>query len=227
MLVYFTVFFTHILTFVVLEAKSHDKQVKLILIGDYSVGKSSILHRYCEDAFWPKHMPTIGVDFRTKFVRDGNNTIKMQLWDTAGQEKYRTVTSNLYKNTSVVLLVYDCTDLNSFDNVANWIKQIEMNVSEKTIIILIANKIDLENRLVSTEDGEAMAEAYRANYFETSAKTGQNIDKVFDYCVENIMNYTVPRFKRDSQRLKRETEKDKAKAKKKRGFCRSLAKLFS
>ena len=106
-------------------SKHYDQLIKLVLIGDSNVGKTCLLMRFSEDRFVADHMPTIGIDFKIKMMVVNERRIKLQLWDTAGQERFQTVTANYYKGAEGVLLVYDSTDPMSFNNVRNWLKQIE------------------------------------------------------------------------------------------------------
>lgn len=138
--------------------------VKLIIIGDSSVGKSCILLRFAEDSFPTSHMPTIGnsilskfkaftvgIDFKIKTIVVDDERVKLQVWDTAGQERFRTITQTYYKGAMGILLVYDCTQDSTFQNVTNWLKQIDSHASEDVIKILVANKTDLPNRVISKE----------------------------------------------------------------------------
>lgn len=159
--------------------KSYDLLLKLIIIGDSSVGKSCLLLRFTEDNFPTSHMPTIGIDFKIKIVSVGGKRVKLQVWDTAGQERFRTITQTYYKGAEGIILVYDCTEEQTFENVANWLKQIESHAAPNVAKVLVANKIDLPNRKISTEMGKDLADQHGLMFFETSALKGTNINELF------------------------------------------------
>jgi small GTP-binding protein len=116
-----------------------------------------------------------------------NKLIKLQIWDTAGQERFRTITKTYYKGAHGIILTYDVTDNNSFKNIRNWIKQIEANAQTNVCKVLVGNKCDKPDRVVSEEDGRQLAEDYKMNFFETSAKTNQNVNEVFNFLTEEIL----------------------------------------
>lgn len=155
--------------------------VKLIIIGDSNVGKSCILQRFCDDEFTPSFIATVGMDHRSKVVTlpSGKQT-KLQIWDTAGQEQYRAMTSNFYRSSMGVVVVYDVTWERSFENIPNWMKNLEEHASENIVKFLVGNKCDLEeNRKVTYQQGRQMAERYGMKFFETSAKSSQNVEELF------------------------------------------------
>ena len=158
-----------------------DLVFKILLLGDSEVGKSCFLMRYSDNVFIDNYITTIGLDYKLKSVKlDNGKTIKVQLWDTAGQDKYRTIAKNYFKGSHGILLLYDITKTNSFENIREWIRDIKEEVSEKAIIFLIGNKIDLgEQRKISKEKGVELAEEYKIPFFEASAKSGENVDEVF------------------------------------------------
>jgi len=161
---------------------------KILLLGDSEVGKSCFLMRYSDNVFVENYITTIGLDYKLKAVKlDSGKTIKVQLWDTAGQDKYRTIAKNYYKGSHGILLLYDITKITSFENIREWIRDIKEEVSEKAIIFLIGNKIDLtDNRKISKEKGEELAEEYKIPFFEASAKSGENVDEVFKALYKKI-----------------------------------------
>ena len=158
-----------------------DIVIKILLLGDSEVGKSCFLMRYSENVFIENYITTIGLDYKLKTVKlDSGKTIKVQLWDTAGQDKYRTIAKNYYKGSHGILLLYDITKQSSFDNIREWIRDIKEEVSEKAIIFLIGNKIDMEEkRKIPKEKGEELAEEFKIPFFEASAKSGEFVDEVF------------------------------------------------
>ena len=165
-----------------------DFVIKILLLGDSEVGKSCFLMRYSDNVFVENYITTIGLDYKLKTVKlDSGKAIKVQLWDTAGQDKYRTIAKNYYKGSHGILLLYDITKITSFENIREWIRDIKEEVSEKAIIFLIGNKIDLtDNRKISKEKGEELAEEYKIPFFEASAKSGENVDEVFKALYKKI-----------------------------------------
>jgi len=154
--------------------------VKLLIIGDSKVGKSSIVLQFVDSKFDPTCAATIGVDFRTKILTIDNEKIKVDVWDTAGQERFRTITKSYYRSAMGVLLVYDVTDINSFGSIRDWLRDIKTNASEDMVIMLVGNKIDKETeRVISHEEGAALAREIGCPFFETSAVTGKNIMEAF------------------------------------------------
>ena len=144
--------------------------------------------RYTDNTFQEIHMSTIGLDYRLKSMtlKSGKN-VKVQIWDTAGQDRFRAITKNYYKGAHGIILIYDVTNQLSFDNVSNWINQIKEEASDKVTIFLVGNKIDdVENRKIQTESGKNLAENFQLQFYETSAKTGENVEKTFQALVEKI-----------------------------------------
>ena len=163
---------------------------KLILIGNSGVGKSCILQRYMKHTFQETYKCTIGVDFLMKSLIINGKTVKLQLWDTAGQEKYKSMVSSYYRGANVALIIFDLTNHMSFDALPSWIENYYKNGPEQKNIILIGNKKDLEvERQVTQEEAETFAETNNMIYFETSAKDGENIDYVFNYAAEKLLEF--------------------------------------
>jgi len=165
-----------------------DYLFKLLLIGNSGVGKSCMLLRYSENSFTTNFFNTIGVDFKIKsIVLDGKN-IKLQIWDTAGQDRFRTITCSYYRGAQGIMVVYDVTDRDSFDNIKNWMGEIDKYAQENVIRVLIANKCDMnDKRKVSYEEGQELAKQFGVMFFETSAKSANNIDMAFQAIARTIM----------------------------------------
>ena len=163
------------------SSNDSDLVFKILLLGDSEVGKSCFLMRYSENVFIENYITTIGLDYKLKTVKlDTGKTIKVQLWDTAGQDKYRTIAKNYYKGSHGILLLYDITKQSSFDNIREWVRDIKEEVNEKAILFLIGNKIDMEDqRKIPKEKGVELAEEFKIPFFEASAKSGENVDEVF------------------------------------------------
>ena len=169
------------------KRQGYDHLIKLIIIGDSSVGKTCILLRFSDDNFPTTHMPTIGIDFKIKSINVGGQVVKLQVWDTAGQERFRTITQTYYKGAMGIILVYDCTEEKSFSNISNWMKQIEQHASKDVVKVLVGNKADKDDRVVDTETGKQLADEYGLAFFETSAKTGLNISELFQYVAQTVV----------------------------------------
>ncbi|CAL9229018.1 unnamed protein product [Arabidopsis halleri] len=159
----------------------YDYLIKLLLIGDSGVGKSCLLLRFSDDTFTTSFITTIGIDFKIRTVELDGKRIKLQIWDTAGQERFRTITTAYYRGAMGILLVYDVTDESSFNNIRNWMKNIEQHASDNVNKILVGNKADMDEskRAVPTAKGQALADEYGIKFFETSAKTNLNVENVF------------------------------------------------
>jgi len=150
---------------------------KIIFVGDVSVGKTSIINCILGQKFVEDYEPSIGVDFFSKTMKYKNQNIKLQIWDSAGQEKFKSLIPNYIRGASIIFLVYDCTNKNSFDNLDNWIDFI--NNIENGNIFIIGNKIDLkEKKIIETEMVKKYCEEKNYNFFEVSAKDGTNIQKM-------------------------------------------------
>eukprot|EP00200_Dunaliella_tertiolecta_P005975 CAMPEP_0202355150 /NCGR_PEP_ID=MMETSP1126-20121109/10166_1 /ASSEMBLY_ACC=CAM_ASM_000457 /TAXON_ID=3047 /ORGANISM="Dunaliella tertiolecta, Strain CCMP1320" /LENGTH=225 /DNA_ID=CAMNT_0048947721 /DNA_START=239 /DNA_END=917 /DNA_ORIENTATION=- len=167
----------------------HDVLVKLLLIGDSGVGKSCLLLRFSEDSFTSSFITTIGIDFKIKKIMVDNKLVKLQIWDTAGQERFRTITSAYYRGAMGILLLYDVTDEASFNNIRNWMRNIEQHASDNVNKILVGNKSDMANekRAVPYSKGKALADEYGVQFFETSAKENINVEEVFTAIAKDVM----------------------------------------
>ena len=166
---------------------SDDIILKILLLGDMTVGKTTLLLKYVDNFLPDTYISTMGVDYKMKKIEYKNIEVTLQIWDTAGQDKYRTIAKNYYKGSHGILLLYDITKITSFENIREWIRDIKEEVSEKAIIFLIGNKIDLtDNRKISKEKGEELAEEYKIPFFEASAKSGENVDEVFKALYKKI-----------------------------------------
>ena len=168
---------------------SDDCVYKVLLLGDSTVGKTCFLLRYCDKTFQEAHLSTIGLDYRLKTMtlKSGKN-IKLQIWDTAGQDRFRAITKNYYKGANGIILIYDVTNVQSYENVKNWISQIRDEANPNVVIYLAGNKVDVseQDKLVKTEDGQKIADEFKLPFYETSAKNGVNINKIFEDLVEVI-----------------------------------------
>lgn len=160
---------------------AYDQLIKLIIIGDTSVGKTSLVVRYTDGGFEPKtYLSTVGVDFKTKVIEIDGRSIKVQIWDTAGQERFKNITRAYYRGANGIILVYDVTSRETFDSVKTWFKDIkELSRGDQPIVVL-ANKSDKKkDQVVKSSEGEALAKELNAEFFEVSAKIRYNVDEAF------------------------------------------------
>ena len=166
-----------------------DITLKILLIGDSYVGKTSLLLQYIERECPENHMATIGVEFRDKIIQIDNKKVKLQVWDTSGQERYRSITKNFYRNADGVMFVCDVTKEKTFDNIKNWLIDSEQNANNSNFKkILVGNKIDLkEERAIDTEQLQNFANKKEMNFYETSAKDGTNVDHIFTELAKLIL----------------------------------------
>jgi len=171
------------------ENNQNDKTLltlKLLIIGDSRVGKTSLLLNYVEKIFPEAHISTLGVEYKEKEIIKDNYIIRLQIWDTAGEERFRSITKSIYRNANGILFVCDITNRESFKNIKNWIKDAD-NVDKDIKGIIIGNKIDLDNeRVVSVEDLEEIGKKYNMPFIETSAKTGMNVNKCFEVLIDEL-----------------------------------------
>ncbi|XP_077319111.1 ras-related protein Rab-27B isoform X1 [Lithobates pipiens] len=177
----------------------YDYLIKLLALGDSGVGKTTFLYRYTDNKFNPKFITTVGIDFREKRVVYNNASpgsthgktfkVHLQLWDTAGQERFRSLTTAFFRDAMGFLLMFDLTSQQSFLNVRNWMSQLQANAyCENPDIVLIGNKADLsDQREVNERQAKELADKYGIPYFETSAATGQNVEKSVETLLDLIM----------------------------------------
>jgi Ras-related protein Rab-2A len=169
----------------------YDYVFKFIIVGNSAVGKSNILSKYSDKRFHNHHEITICVEFVTKLVCRNDIVYKLQIWDTAGQEAFKSITRSFYRGSIGCLIVYDVTDRKSFESLESWINDVR-RFEPTIIIVLIGNKIDLvKNRVVSTEEGKAFADSHNIGFFETSAKSTENINESFGHVIDKIHNKIV------------------------------------
>nr|ABD65445.1 Rab39 [Suberites domuncula] len=163
-------------------------QFRLILIGESTVGKSSLLRQFKEGEYFPDISLTVGVDFHAKIVEVNGFPVKLQLWDTAGQDRFRAIVKAYYRNAVGGLLVFDITHRDSFANLDSWLEDALRNAEpHKPVFLLVGNKCDQEKcREVSREEGEKYARDHGMQYIETSAKTGRNVEECFHMIARKI-----------------------------------------
>lgn len=157
-----------------------DLHIKLLMLGDTGVGKTCLLLRYAYETFSTTFITTIGIDFKIKHIDLDNTRVKLQIWDTAGQERFRTITLSYFKGAHGILLVYDVIDRETFESIAEWLEQIKEHADAEVNVILVGNKCDVDDkRQVSVAEGQALADEYSLQFFETSARNNINVDEAF------------------------------------------------
>ncbi|CAO3595084.1 unnamed protein product [Absidia cylindrospora] len=158
----------------------YDYLFKILLIGDSGVGKSCLLLRFADDTFTDNYISTIGVDFKIRTIELEGKTVKLQIWDTAGQERFRTITSSYYRGAHGIIVVYDVTDSDSFNNVKLWLNEIGRYAAEGVNKLLIGNKNDLtDQKVIETEQLKELSDTLDIPFLETSAKESVNVEKAF------------------------------------------------
>ena len=184
------------------NTQEYDYLFKLLLIGNSSVGKSSLLFRFVENVWDDNFVPTIGVDFvnkifiiliqKLKTLEVNGKKVKLQIWDTAGQERFKNITASYYRGGNGVLVVYDITDRDSFENLNSWLIEIEKNANKNVYKLLIGNKSDLEEkRKVTYQEGKDFATSNGMQFMETSAKTASKVQEAFELLTQEIIKASV------------------------------------
>ena len=189
--------------------QEYDYLFKLLLIGNSSVGKSSLLFRFVENVWDDNFVPTIGVDFvrniyfiylyilqKLKTLEVNGKKVKLQIWDTAGQERFKNITASYYRGGNGVLVVYDITDRDSFENLNSWLIEIEKNANKNVYKLLIGNKCDLEDkRKVTYQEGKDFATSNGMQFIETSAKNDTKVKDAFELLTQEIIKASITKDK--------------------------------
>ena len=216
--------------------QEYDYLFKLLLIGNSSVGKSSLLYRFVDNSWDENFVPTIGVDFvrifyiynlyiqKLKTLEINGKKVKLQIWDTAGQERFKNITASYYRGGHGVLVVYDITDRESFTNLNSWLIEIEKNANKNVFKLLIGNKSDLEpQRQVQFDEGKAFAESNGMKFIETSAKTDQKVKEAFETLTKEIikdnLNINKPLSDDEKHKIKLNSNTTDINKTKKGGCC--------
>jgi len=166
-----------------------DYLFKLLLIGDSGVGKSSLLLRFSDNTFTECFISTIGVDFKIRTLETEKARIKLQLWDTGGQERFRAITSSYYRGAHGIIVVYDTTNADSLHNVEKWLTEIDRYARKDVPKILVGNKNDLvDERQVSLQEGRDMGDRFSMKFLETSAKNSSNVEEAFNEIATEILS---------------------------------------
>lgn len=171
----------------------YDYLFKLLLIGDSGVGKSCLLLRFADDTYTESYISTIGVDFKIRTIDLDGKTIKLQIWDTAGQERFRTITSSYYRGAHGIIVVYDCTDQESFNNVKTWLEEIDRYACDNVNKLLVGNKSDLHTKkVVDYTTAKEYADQLGIPFLETSAKNAMNVEQAFMTMAAEIKSRVGP-----------------------------------
>ncbi|KAH1165432.1 hypothetical protein KIL84_022991 [Mauremys mutica] len=177
------------------------RKFKLVFLGEQSVGKTSLITRFMYDSFDNTYQATIGIDFLSKTMYLEDRTVRLQLWDTAGQERFRSLIPSYIRDSTIAVVVYDITNLNSFQQTSKWIDDVRTERGSDVIIMLVGNKTDLaDKRQITTEEGEQRAKELNVMFIETSAKTGYNVKQLFRRVAAALpgMDNTPEKSKEDS-----------------------------
>ncbi|KAJ3432253.1 ras-related protein rabd2a-like [Anaeramoeba flamelloides] len=197
----------------------YDYLFKLLLIGDSGVGKSCLLLRFADDTYTESYISTIGVDFKIRTIDLDGKTVKLQIWDTAGQERFRTITSSYYRGAHGIIVVYDTTDLDSFNNVKTWLQEIDRYASENVNKLLVGNKSDLvSKRVVEHETAKSLADQLGIPFIETSAKNSSNVEEAFILMAKEIKKRQMTN-NNDNVQQTRSVQVGSSKVEKKSGCC--------
>ena len=168
--------------------KEYEFIIKILIIGDSTVGKTNFVYKFSEDKFSENYFASTGIELKTTSIQIDGKSIKIQLWDTAGQEKFRAMTKNLYLKSQGIIILFDITNETSFINLKNWMSQIKESCGEDIPILLVGNKIDLEdNRVINKERAMEYANNENIEYIEVSSKTGENINKALTSLLQKIL----------------------------------------
>ncbi len=196
---------------------NYDCKLQFLIVGDSTVGKTSLLNRYNSGKFDEKYLATIGIDSFFKDVNLDGKIIRVKIWDTAGQERYKALTEGYFRNAQGVLIVYDVTNEETFEHLKYWIPSVKKHIDIKQIpAIILGNKIDETKREVTKEKAINYAKEEGIKYFETSAKDGTNVEESINYLVKKVMKININNemeensFKiGENNKKNNETKKDK------------------
>ena len=207
-----------------MSEEEYEMMVKVIIIGDSSVGKTNIMSRYLKNQFLENSKATVGVEFGAKLFNINGHKIKAQIWDTAGQEKYKAITGAYYKGSKGAFVVYDITRKDTFESIDRWINDLKTTGDPKLNIMIIGNKCDLDHRReVLKEQGEEKSKSFGCAFLETSALSGDNIEKGFEMMISEIFKKYEKENADDDDLITVEKGEDlnlgKKDEKKKKGCC--------
>ena len=171
-----------------LNQEDYDHIFKIITLGESGIGKTSLIKRFAHDIFEENRVPTIVVDFLIKVLDIENKIIKIQLWDICGSERFKTVSPSYYRRTNGAIVAYDISDKWSFDRVKFWVNEVKKHPEIKTNVVIVGTKCDILDREVTEEEGKKLADELGVRYFETSAKTGYNVNEAYNFLIRDIFD---------------------------------------
>lgn len=181
-----------LITNITMDSHKYDYLFKFVLVGDSTVGKSALMHRFTEDVFSEQINSTIGIDFKIRTIEINDKKIKLQIWDTAGQERFRTITTAYYRGAHGIIVVYDVTKRQTFDHVPQWFTMVSQFATDSVQLLLVGNKVDLEDqRHVTVKDGQAMAQKYNVNFVECSAKENLQVHHIFITMASRLLQNVI------------------------------------
>ena len=174
------------------DKNNEEIQMKFLLIGEQAVGKSSLINQYIEGKFEENLLCAAGLDLKKKYIKINQTSIKLMIYDTAGHERFRTLSKNQISSTKGILIVYDVTEKESFDALNFWMKSFKENANKNAICLIIGNKIDLENkRVIGYDEGKKFAEKYGVKFIETSAKSAVGVNEAFYSVAKEIFDNEI------------------------------------
>ena len=186
-----------------------DRQLKIVLLGDSSVGKTCLTLQYITGKVEKNYLSTIGVDVHKKTITVDDQSYSLQIWDTAGQERFRAISASYLRNTDGILLLYDITNQASFDHITDWLQTIRQNCSDGAVL-LIGNKCDLKDqRQVQYVEGKELAEKENAKFLEVSAYTGENLEETFIEITKEILRVGKEKGEANGVTLKKENNRQR------------------
>ena len=176
----------------IINNSNEEIQMKFLLIGEQAVGKSSLINQYIEGKFEENLLCAAGLDLKKKYITINKTLIKLMIYDTAGHERFRTLSKNQISSTKGILIVYDVTEKESFDALTFWMKSFKENANKNAICLIIGNKIDLENkRVIGYDEGKKFAEKYGVKFIETSAKSAVGVNEAFYSVAKEIFDNEI------------------------------------
>ena len=202
---------------------NNEYHFKILTLGESGVGKTSILLNYTENKFVKSHLATIGIDYKIKSLEIDNHNIKLKIWDTAGQEKFRNLTSQYFINSNGIFIIFDLGDKMSFDKINDWMKQINYHLRSIEIpIVLLGNKCDHHNREINEKIIDDLCNFYNIKYFQTSALKNIGIEEAFNYMINEIIkknNIKDIAIEKNNNYFNLKKNKSNINEKKKKKYC--------
>ena len=192
-----------------MSTQGYDYVFKIVTLGESGIGKTSLINRFTYDTF-EILSTTINGEFYNKLLDIENKIIIIQLWDICGSERFRRVIPNIYRNASGAVVAYDISDKWSFDQVKTWIEDVKAYSNTEINIVIVGTKCDRLDRKVTEEEGKKLADELGVRYFETSAKTGYNVNEAYNFLIKEIID-NFKNFEREKVELKKDAKMDKKK----------------